>query len=218
VRRISNIMFRSTLVIFFALSSVCLQADDMAYAGVNRGPFGITDLNSGAFSSAGNSGQTLAGLAVANGSICATSYHAGSTLYNVNPSNGALTSIGTTGIDVDDFGSTTGGMWAVDTSANLYSINPSSGAATLVGSTGLSLGSWRSLSNNSATLYFANGADLYTLNTSTGAPTLVGAFNGSAEEGTLLFEDGILYGGDNVNNTVDTINIVTGVATLGAAS
>lgn len=213
-------MFRSTLVIFFALfSSVCLKADDMAYVGANGGPFGTIDLNTGAFTSAGNSGQTLAGLAVANGSIFATSYHvANSTLYNVNPSNGALTSIGSTGIEVDDFGSTTGGMYAVDTSANLYSINSSTGAATLVGSTGLGLGSWRSLSTNSATLYFADGADLYTLNTSTGTPTLVGAFNGSAEEGALLFEDGFLYGGDNVNNTVDTINTVTGAATLGATS
>lgn len=213
-------MFRSTLIIFFAvLSSVCLRADDIAYVGANGGPFGTIDLNTGAFTSAGNSGQTLAGLAVANGSIFATSYHvAASSLYTVNPSNGALSSVGNTGIDVDDFGSTTGSMYAVDTSANLYSINSSSGAATLIGSTGLGLGTWRSLSTNSGTLYFANGADLYTLSTSTGAATLIGAFNGSAEEGALLFEDGILYGGDNVNNTVDRISTTTGVATVGAAS
>jgi hypothetical protein len=156
---------------------------------------------------------------VANGSIFATSYHtANGTLFQVNPANGMLTSIGTAaGIDYDDFGSTTSGLYVVSFSStqDLYSINPSTGMATLIGPTGLSYGSWRGLSTNSSTLYFGDGPDLYTLNTSTGAATLVGAFGGSAETGVLLTEGGILYGGDDTNNRVDTINISTGAATLG---
>jgi hypothetical protein len=206
-------------VALFLLSAAGLMADNIAYAGSNSGAFGTMDLNTGAFTLLGNSGQTLAGLAVANGSIFASSYHTpNGTLFQVNPANGALTTIGTaTGIDFDDFGSTTSGLYVVSFGAtqNLYSINPSTGAATLIGPTGLGYGSWRGLSTNSNALYFADGADLYTLNTSTGAGTLVGPFGGSAEMGVLLTEGGLLYGGDDINDTVDTINIATGAATVG---
>jgi PEP-CTERM motif len=213
--------FRAVLcsAVLFILSAVGLKADNIAYAGSSSGEFGFMDLNTGVFTPLGNSGQTLAGLAVATGSIFATSYHtADGTLFQVNPLNGSLSSIGTaTGIDYDDFGSTTSGLYAVSYGAtqDLYSINPSTGAATLIGPTGLAYGSWRGLSTNSSTLYFADGADLYTLNTGTGAATLVGAFGSSAELGVLLTEGGILYGGDDTNNTVDTINMSTGAATLG---
>ncbi len=87
----------------------------------------------------------------------------------------------------------------------------------MIGPTGLGYGSWRGLSTNSSTLYFADGADLYTLNTSTGAATLVGPFGSSAEMGVLLTEDGTLWGGDETNYTVDTINPTTGAATVGPA-
>jgi len=197
------------------------QADSMAYAGSSSGAFGIMDLSTGVFTSEGNSGQTLAGLAVADGSIYATSYHTSNgALFEVNPATGALTSIGTaTGVDYDDFGSTTTGLYAVSLGAtmDLYSIDPITGAATLIGPTGLSYTSWRGLSTNSSTLYFADGSDLYTLNTTTGAATLVGPFGGSAQMGVLLTEGGILYGGDDANNTLDTINTSTGLATAGPA-
>jgi len=161
-------------------------------------------------------------MAVAGGSLFAASYHTASgTLFSVNPANGALISIGSaSGVDFDDFGSTTSGLYAVSFGAtqDLYSINPSTGSATLIGPTGLGYGSWRGLSTNSGTLYFADGANLYTLNTTTGAATLVGAFGGSSEMGVLLTEGGILYGGDDINNTVDTINISTGAATVGPSS
>jgi len=95
----------------------------------------------------------------------------------------------------------------------LYSINPFTGAATPVGLTGIVLGPWRDLSANSGVLYYGNGADLYTLNTSTGLGTLVGAFGGGAEIGALLTGGGVLYGGDEGNATIDTIDTTTGVAT-----
>lgn len=196
------------------------RADNIAYTGTVSGTFGTMDLNTGAFTSLGNSGQTLAGMAVANGLLFASSYHtANGTLFTVNPANGGLTSVGTaTGIDYDDFGATTSGLYVVGTNSDLYSINASNGAATLIGPTGLSLGFVRSLSDNSSTLYFANGLDLYTLNTSTGASTLVGAFGDSIGMAAMLMEGGILYGADYTNNTVDTINVSTGVATVGPAS
>jgi hypothetical protein len=204
------------------ISAVALEADSIAYSGSDTGAFGTFDLNTGVFTSLGNSGQTLSGMAVAAGTLFAASYHtANGTLFSVNPANGALTSIGSaSGVDIDDFGSTTTGLYAVSFSGtqDLYSINPSTGAATLIGPTGLGYGSWRGLSTNSANLYFGDGANLYTLNTATGASTLVGAFGGSAEMGALLTEGGILYGGDDVNNTIDTINVSTGAATVGPSS
>jgi hypothetical protein len=194
-------------------------ADPMAYAGSSSGAFGFMDLDTAAFTLLGNSGQTLAGLAVADGSIFASSYHtADGTLFNVNPANGAVTSIGTAaGVDYDDFGSTTSGLYAVSfgSTQDLYSISPTTGAATLVGPTGLGYGSWRGLSTNSSTLYFGDGPDLYTLNTSTGAATLIGAFGSSTELGVLLTEGGVLYGGDETNYALDTINPATGAATVG---
>lgn len=96
-------------------AGTAVAADPMAYAGSSSGAFGLMDLNTAAFTLLGNSGQTLAGLAVAKGSIFASSYHtADGTLFNVDPANGAVTSIGTAaGVDYDDFGSTTSGLYAV---------------------------------------------------------------------------------------------------------
>jgi hypothetical protein len=204
--------------LLFLLSAAVVKAN-IAYVGSSTGQFGTINLATGAFTPLGSSGQTLAGLAVADGDIFATSYHtANGTLYVVNPANGAVTSIGSaSGVDYDDFGSTTTGLYAISFGAtqDLYSINPLTGAATLIGPTGLGYGSWRGLSTNSSALYFADGSDLYTINTSTGAATLVGAFGGSAEMGVLLVEGGTLYGGDNIDGTIDTINFGTGAATLG---
>lgn len=198
------------------------QADTIAYAGSDTGAFGTLDLNTGVFTSAGNSGQTLSGLAVANSTLFAASYHtANGTLYSVNPSDGAVTAIGTaSGVDYDDFGSTTSGLYVVSFGAtmNLYSVNPSTGGATLLGPTGLSYGSWRGLSTNSSALYFADGPDLYTLNTTTGAATLIGPFGGSSLMGVLLSEGGNLYGGDETNHSVDIINTTTGAAAIGPSS
>ena len=207
------------LVTASLLTGISAHADNLAFAGSSTGAFGVMDLNTGSFTSLGNSGQTLSGLAVAGGSLYAASYHeANGALFSVNPSSGSLTPIGSaTGVTYDDFGSTSTGLYAVSLGAtqNLYSINPTSGAATLVGPTGLSYGTWRGLSNGSDQLLFSDGPNLYSLNTSTGAASLIGALGGSAELGVLLSEGGLLYGGDDVNLTVDTINPSTGSATVG---
>ena len=214
-------LLSTALIVVTVLAAGCgvAHADSLAFAGSSSGAFGTMDLNNGAFTSLGNSGQTLAGLAVANGSIFASSYHASNgSLFQVNPATGTLTTIGTAaGVTYDDFGSTTTGLYAVSygSTQDLYSINPTTGAATLIGPTGLGYGAWRGLSDNGTGLYFSDGADLYTLSTTTGAATLVGAFGGSSQMGALLFEDGTLWGGDDVNGTIDAINLGTGAATVG---
>jgi len=213
---IANSRVALCCVALFMLSAVGLKADNFAYAGLGSGGFGTIDLNTGLFTPLGNLGQTPAGLAVAGGSLFATSYGNG-TLYQVNPANGSLTQIGSpSGIFYSGgFGSTMSSLYAVGGSSNLvlYSINSSTGAATPIGLTGISLGPWRDLSVNSSTLYYGNGADLYTLNTTTGLATLVGAFGNGAVIGALVTQGGILYGGDEGNFTIDTINTTTGAAT-----
>jgi hypothetical protein len=106
----------------------------------------------------------------------------------------------------------------------LYSIAPSTGSATLVGLTGLSysvdfpdIG----LSTNSDTLYFGDVNELYTIATTTGAVTDVGSFGTGAvpyEMGALVVINGVLYGADINNHTIDTINPFTGAATPGATN
>jgi hypothetical protein len=189
----------------------------MAYMGTDTGEFGTIDLTTGVFSLLGNSGQTLAGMAVNGGKLFASAYHTTlGALFNVNPANGALTTLGNSGVDIDDFGSTTSGLFGVGVDGNLYSFNPSNGAATLIGPTGIGFGIWRGLSTNSAILYFADGINLYTLNTSTGAATLVGNMGGGVEIGALLEEDGNLYGGEEEPALqVDTLDPGTGLATSG---
>lgn len=219
--KITDTRFRVALcgAALFTLSAAGLKADNIAYMGTDTGQFGTIDLNTGVFSLLGNSGQTLAGMAVASATLFASSYHTAiGTLFSVNVTNGSLTPIGTSSLDYDDFGSTTSGLFAVGADANLYSINPATGASTLIGPTGLIILPFiRSLSTNSSTLYFADGVNLYTLSTTTGAATLVGNMGGP-EEGALLFEAGILYGGaDSPAHNVDTLNITTGAATTGPA-
>ena len=197
------------------LSTGAVSADSFAYMGTVAGEFGTIDLDTGAFTIVGNSAQTLAGMAVANGKIFASSYHVAGKLFTVNPTSGSLTLVGTTALVYDDFGSTRSGLYAVGTDTNLYAINSVSGAATLIGATGLSLGSWRSLSTNSDTLYFANGPNLYTLSTTSGAATLVGGMGG-LQIGAMLEEGGKLYGGtDAPSLNVATLNTTTGLATVG---
>lgn len=201
------------LVLIFA---VALHADNMAFMGTVNGDFGTIDLNTGVFTHLGSSGVTLAGMAVANGTLFGSSYHTSTgSLYTINPANGAVTVVGTNSLDIDDFGSTTSGLYAVGTDSNLYSINATTGAPSLIGPTGLTFGFWRSLSTNSSTLFFANGTNLYTINTSTGAATLVGP-TGGPMEGAMVWEGGLLYGGENLPGySVDTLNTSTGLVTPG---
>jgi hypothetical protein len=196
---------------------IASKADNLAYMSAMGGDFGTIDLDTGVFTVRGNSHQTLAGLAVQDGTIYGTSYHISSgALYKVNRANGALTLVGVSSISYDDFGYTSDGtMYAIGLDTKLYSINANTGAATLIGPTGLSFGSARSLSIDADGLYFANGANLYTLNTTSGAATLIGNTN-SPQISSMLMEGGILYGGDNTSGLrVDRLDVATGAVTLG---
>ena len=202
------------LIAVIALGTTSMLADNLAYMTTQSNQFGTIDLNTGVFSFLGTPSVVYAGMAEESGNLYGTDLHTSQgTLYTINPANGAPTVVGTSSVNIDTFGSTTAGLYAVGSDANLYSINSTTGAATLIGATGLGFGSWRQLSDNASTLYYADGVNLYTLNTSTGAATLVGNMGGQ-ELGAMVEIGGILYGGQNTGGlAVDTVNTTTGLAT-----
>jgi hypothetical protein len=197
------------LVLLGMLSGpIAASADPIAYATIDGGNFGTLDLSTGVFSLLGTSATTVAGLGVFNGSLYGGAY-TGGTLYSINPSNGAETTIGSASITYDDFGSTpTGGLFALNGSGELYSVNAGNGSVKDVGNIGFGISGDSNLSNDSGTLYLVSNSNLYTVNTGTGAATLIGA-SGTGASG-LVFDNGTLYG---ATNSVYTFNTTTGAAT-----
>ncbi len=101
--------------------------------------FGTADLTTGSFNQIGPTvpiGE--AGLVSGpSGSLLTTDY-AGN-LDSINPGNGALTIIGTTGlgINIAAFGQVGGNLYATDLKDNFYSVNANTGGAHLIGATHL---------------------------------------------------------------------------------
>jgi hypothetical protein len=207
-------------------AAISLKAGPLAYAVTTGEQFGAIDLSTGVFTQIDASeGFVMAGLGVAGGNLYTEAYSTfNPTLDAINPITGALSPVGNGGAAVElfAFGSTTSGLYALGgntTDFTLYSINSSTGVATAIGLTGLANGGAYSLSTNSSTLFFAQGANstLYTINTSTGASASVGPFGGGEQMGAMVFTGGTLYGNDSAPlfNSISTINTATGAATLG---
>jgi hypothetical protein len=196
-------------------------ADNFAYEVTGNDLFGIVDLNTGVFTSVGSTGLRLVGLGGYGGTIYG-GVDGGSTLYSVNTSTGALTTIGTGNIVYRGFGSTMSGLYAFGANGDLYSINPANGVATDIGPTGLSFGGTvMGMSSGSNTLYLTKNNSLYSLNTTNGSATLIGTTNeGESGFGALVSVGGTLYGGAYDASTPDiyTIDPQTGTTTFVAAS
>jgi hypothetical protein len=213
------------------LSVASLKADSLCfeYSGYYRS-FGTVDLDTGAISGAYPPLGNDIGLGVYGGSL----YTANTgVLFTVNTAGPSVSppAANNFGVRMVDLGSTLSGLYGLgwdqltndDSSQSdlgLYSIDPSTGLAALVGLTELSYSTFPDigLSTNSDTLYFGDGNELYTIATTTGAVTDVGSFGGagSYQMGALVVINGVLYGADINNHTVDTINPFTGAATPGA--
>lgn len=182
-------------------------------------PFGIVDLDSGAFTLIGNMGSGgYDGLAVANGVLYTEQ---NGLLYSVNTTNANLTLIGgVTGTpNLNTFGSTTTGLYGVSGTgslevATLFSINPQTGAITAIGPIGASAipngqSYYERLSVGSSTLYMESNSNLYTINTTTGAATQVGTTDSNGYlTSVLLLEYGTYYVG--TGSGIATINVASG--------
>jgi uncharacterized protein (TIGR03437 family) len=182
-------------------------------------PFGIVDLNSGAFTLIGNMGSGgYDGLAVANGTLYTEQ---NGLLYSVNTANANLTLIGgVTGTpNLASFGSTTTGLYGLSGAgsqevATLFSINPQTGVVTAIGPIGASAipngqTYYQRLSVGSSTLYLESNSNLYTINTTTGAATELGTTDSNGYlSSVLLLEYGTYYVA--AGSGIGTINIATG--------
>ncbi len=184
-----------------------------------QNPFGVVDLNSGAFTLIGNMGNGgYDGFGVANGTLYTEQ---NGLLYSVNTANANLTLIGgVTGTPVlVTFGSTTTGLYGVgntgsQTVATLFSINPQTGIMTAIGPLGGSAvpnggDAYVRLSVGSPTLYLEYNSNLFTINTTTGAATQVGTTDSNGYlTSVLLLEYGTYYVG--FGSGIGTINVATG--------
>jgi hypothetical protein len=189
----------AVLISSLFFSSLAAQADPLAYAttGYADGQFGVVDLLTGVFTPSGKMGNVLTGLGKVGGKLYGGGYGS-ATLYSVNPSTGALTTIGSGSLTYWVTGSTEHGLFALDRSANmnLYSINPKTGAATLIGPTGLSpTAIVEGMSTGSDTLYVTVDSSLYRIDTTTGAASLIGT-SPSGLFGPTVVLKGTHKGGD----------------------
>jgi hypothetical protein len=149
------------------------------------------------------------------------------TLYSINSSTGAATSIGPIGfatVSAMDF-APNGGLYAIGLSGGstgvLIQINPSTGAGTLVAP--ISGGRWApgpaqdmAFRPSDGTLFAFQSGLLYTINITTGAATLVGSDAVGFPDGC-----GITFAGASLylagSQQLYTLNQNSGAATLGTA-
>ncbi len=116
------------------------------------------------------------------------------------------------------FGSTTTGLYMVDTMGGLWNINPATGANTFIGSTQLMMSNPPGhllsvgMSTGSGTLYIALGSNVYTINTITGLASFIGT-SGSTDFGALVNVSNTVYGTSVVApNSIYTFDPTTGMA------
>lgn len=203
------------------------RADDLAYVTTPTQAFGVVDLNTGVFTQRGVSGAYLEGLGELNDTLygVTNAFHCvgcTNTLYAINTANGAITSIASTSVGINLFGSTTNGLFGLaQDDQDLYSINPVTGTATLIGPIGVAKGTTGGLSVGASSLYYENSfpgsSSLYSLNTTTGGATLLGSVSPGACLKSMTFESGTLYDGSGycvASSDIFTVNPANGAAIL----
>lgn len=162
-------------------------------------------------------GQVIFGAAYVGSSAAAN-------LYSIDPTTGAGTLIGSTGLkqlSALDFNPTTGVLYGIGLSAVtggyvLATINTATGASTLVG--GVTVGPFQDLAfAGNGALYGLSGGGLWSINPSNGAATLVsGSTAGFFGDGLSFGSGGILYESTAINTDSDlaSVSSTTGVATF----
>jgi len=153
-------------------------------------------------------------------SIFATDNHGN--LYSVT-TTGAIstigqTKLGSTTIVLSDIAiCCTGGttqFFGIDSGSTLYAINPNTAALTSIGPTG---NVYNALAFANGTLYAAGNSIFSSINTTTGAGHVIGNNGGFASSGDLVFTGSVML--ETVAAGTDrlaTVNLLTGIATLGA--
>ncbi len=193
-------------------------ADTVAWDVTQTHNFGKLDLTTGQFNQISNFGFTPAGIGEIGNRTLYTTDAGGSTLFSIDQTTGALTAIGNTGSNITyyTFGSTSTGLYMVDTQGGLWTINATTGAATLVGSTQLNMGmsQYVGLSAGGDVLYIALGSNIYTINTANGLASFIGT-SGTTDFGALITTGGTVYASTLVApNSIYTFNPTDGTSTF----
>jgi len=211
-------MKRYLTVAAFFLTCTCVSfAATMAWDVTQTHKFGTLNLTTGQFSQVSNFGFTPGGIGEVSGSLYTTD-SGGTTLFSINKATGGLTAIGNTGSSITyyTFGSTSTGLYMVDTEGGFWNINPKSGKASFIGSTQLNMGTspYVGLSAGGDVLYIALGSNIYTVNTTTGLASFVGT-SGTTDFGALITSGGTVYASTLVApNSIYTFNPANGTSTF----
>lgn len=227
-----NLIRSSTLAIFLALWSVVAPptatADQSVYVTGSGNEFGTLDLTTGAFTSIATlalpAGDAMFGMGFANGILYGVDSGPNANLWQINTSNGDLTSVGTVGYSASGASSDANGNLYVisqDVGAYYYTLSLPSTTPTSVFSTGISnAGGLMAVTPDGSQLFAtalnANGNpayDLLSINPTTGAVSTVGNLGGTFTPDTGLFVGGTLYGFDTTSDAIVTINTSTGLGT-----
>ncbi len=217
VRILGNVAITIIGLALLVTTSPLAQAqtiDAMTQSGI----YGTLNVSTGVFTQISNPGFEPAGIAGLGANMFAANYP-GSTLYEINPTNGNFVTIGNGTASYYDFGGTTSQLYAIGTDQNLYSVNAATGASTLIGPTGLGSGGYQSMSGGGTALYTAvpdmsgQFTLLYSVNTTTGLATEVGNTGIAADVSSIGFADGVLYAAD-ISGNLYTLNTSTGEGTL----
>ncbi len=122
-----------------ALLSSSALADSYVYVVTGVPQFGTVDLTTGAFNAIGSPLAAPSGGLVPGAGGSLLTLGVDGNLYSINPSTGAETLIGATGIGINAFSlaELNGIVYATDLSNNIYTVNPVTGAATLLAATGI---------------------------------------------------------------------------------
>jgi hypothetical protein len=198
--------------------SLGLSATPLVWEATGNNLFGTLNLSNGTFTELSNFGFTPSGLGEV-GDALYTSEFGGSTLFSINQTSGAISAIGNlSNLTYYVLGSTTTGLYMVDTVGGLWNINPATGVNTFIGSTHLMMADQAGnpltvgLSTGSSTLYISLGNNIYTINTSTGMASFIGT-SGSTDFGALISVSNTVYGSSIVApNSIYTFDPTTGMA------
>jgi hypothetical protein len=103
--------------------------------------------------------------------------------------------VGASEASIDFIGSSSDGLFGMDTSANVYSLSTSTGASTALGPSGLTLSpDDYALSTGFPALYFNNGKKGYVLSPTNGTAIQLGTYAAGVGVGALADIGGIAYG------------------------
>ena len=135
MRTLSKLIPLLAAVVF----SGCALADSYVYVVTGASQFGTVDVNNGAFAAIGSSLTSPSGGLVQGAGGSLLTLGVDGNLYSINPTTGAETDIGATGLGINAFSlaEVNGEIYATDLSNNIYTVNPITGAATLLSATGI---------------------------------------------------------------------------------